>query len=230
VLSFLDDIDRITVCGYEPTDGDIVRARLRTVGVQEHRFVISESPSFAPLSDHGKEWIMYDVGGTRSSVRVPHMPSSGCGWMYMQRAAWASFFDDVDAIIFLSPISCFDERLREDRNVNRLEDSIQLWRSICSSRILAKTQIILFLNKCDILQNKMSRGVMVKDYVPSFAERKNDTMTVMKCTCLWPFPPWVVWTRVDRGARRMQISRNTSRISSGNPHQNHAPFLFTSHR
>ena len=74
--SFLDDIDRIAVPDYEPTDEDIVRARLRTVGVQEHRFVIDESPSFAPLSDHGKEWIMYDVGGTRSSVRVPYIPSS----------------------------------------------------------------------------------------------------------------------------------------------------------
>lgn len=147
----------------------------------------------------------------------------------VQRAAWASFFDDVDAIIFLSPISCFDERLREDRNVNRLEDSIQLWRSICSSRILAKTQIILFLNKCDILHKKMKRGVLVKDYVPSFADRKNDTMTVMKCTSCYPGP----CTRADPGARRArrtQISRNTSRTSPRNAHQNHAPFLFILHR
>ncbi|KAL4065511.1 guanine nucleotide binding protein, alpha subunit [Scleroderma yunnanense] len=151
---FLDDIDRITVPNYEPLDEDIVRARLRTVGVQEHSFIVG--------ADHGKEWVVYDFGGTRSS-----------------RASWASFFDDVDAVIFLSPISCFDELLREDRNVNRLEDSIQLWRSVCSSRVLAKTQIILFLNKCDILHNKMRRGVLVKNYVPSFGDRKNDTMTVM---------------------------------------------------
>ncbi|KAH0834093.1 guanine nucleotide binding protein, alpha subunit [Lanmaoa asiatica] len=151
---FLNDIERIASSGYEPSDDDIVRARLRTVGVQEHKFI---------MEDQGREWIMYDVGGTRSS-----------------RAVWASYFDDVDAIIFLSPISCFDERLREDSRVNRLEDSYQLWRSVCSSPILAKTHIILFLNKCDLLHNKIKRGARVKDFIPSFGDRKNDTSTVMK--------------------------------------------------
>ncbi|KAI6022919.1 guanine nucleotide binding protein, alpha subunit [Pisolithus microcarpus] len=152
---FLDDVDRIASPDYEPADDDIVRARLRTVGVQEHSFMME--------ADRGREWIMYDFGGTRSA-----------------RALWAAFFDDVDTIIFLAPISCFDERLREDQDVNRLEDSLQLWRIVCSSPVLAKAQIILFLNKCDILHKKMKRGVSVRDYVPSFADRKNDTMTVMK--------------------------------------------------
>lgn len=35
--SFLNDIDRIAVRDYEPTNDDVVRARLRTLGVQEHR-------------------------------------------------------------------------------------------------------------------------------------------------------------------------------------------------
>ncbi|KAH7928044.1 G-alpha-domain-containing protein [Leucogyrophana mollusca] len=154
---FLTDVDRIASHDYEPTDHDIVRARLRTVGVQEHRFIINEGVSA------GREWLMYDVGGTRSS-----------------RATWSWYFDDVDAIIFLCPISCFDEQLREDRRINRLEDSYLLWRSVCSSRILAKTQIILFLNKCDLLHSKIKRGMCIKDHIPSFGDRKNDSITVMK--------------------------------------------------
>lgn len=152
---FLNDIDRIVSRDYEPSDDDVVRARLRSVGVQEHKFTVD--------ADQGREWIMYDLEGTRSS-----------------RASWAPFFDDMNAIIFLAPISCFDEQLREDRNVNRLEDSLQLWRTVCSSRILAKTQIILFLNKCDIFRNKLQRGVLVKTYVPSFGDRQNDVATAMK--------------------------------------------------
>lgn len=152
---FLNDIDRIVSRDYEPSDDDVVRARLRSVGVQEHKFTVA--------ADQGREWIMYDFEGTRS-----------------MRASWAPFFDDVNAIIFLAPISCFDEQLREDRNVNRLEDSLQLWRTVCSSRILAKTQIILFLNKCDILRNKVQRGISVKTHVPSFGDRKNDAATAMK--------------------------------------------------
>ncbi|KAI6037976.1 guanine nucleotide binding protein, alpha subunit [Pisolithus marmoratus] len=153
---FLDDVDRIASPNYEPADDDIVRARLRTVGVQEHRFMMEAGQSLALSTDP-----------------LPLDAESS-------RALWAAFFDDVDAIIFLAPISCFDECLREDRDVNRLEDSLQLWRTVCSSPILAKAQIIIFLNKCDLLHSKMKRGVSVRDYVPSFADRKNDTITVMK--------------------------------------------------
>lgn len=37
--SFLNDVRRVAARGYEPTDTDVVRARLRTMGVQEYRFV-----------------------------------------------------------------------------------------------------------------------------------------------------------------------------------------------
>ena len=41
--SFLNDIDRIASSDYVPSDDDIIRARLRTVGVQELKFVMEES-------------------------------------------------------------------------------------------------------------------------------------------------------------------------------------------
>ena len=40
IRSFLDDLYRIAHRGYEPTDEDVVRARLRTAGVQEYRFLL----------------------------------------------------------------------------------------------------------------------------------------------------------------------------------------------
>lgn len=101
--------------------------------------------------------------------------------------AWASHFDDVNAIIFLAPINCFDEKLAEDRRVNRLEDSFLLWKAVCSSKLLAKTQLVLFLNKCDLLDKKLRAGVQVKDYVPSFGDRSNTLGTVAKCECILTF-------------------------------------------
>ncbi|KAI0049030.1 G-alpha-domain-containing protein [Auriscalpium vulgare] len=156
---FLNDIERIARRDYEPSDDDIVHARLRTLGVQEYRFYVEQGRSLTA----GHDWHMFDVGGTRSS-----------------RAHWYPYFDDVDAIIFLAPISCFDERLREDRRVNRLEDSYMLWQTLCSLPLLAKTQIILFLNKCDLLERKLRAGVHVRDHVPSFGDRSNDVETVKK--------------------------------------------------
>ncbi|GJJ13078.1 hypothetical protein Clacol_007328 [Clathrus columnatus] len=71
---FLPHADRIASPAYEPSDGiipafvvvikliahDVIRARLRTMGVQEHRF------TFERGIDAGREWRVYDIGGSRS--------------------------------------------------------------------------------------------------------------------------------------------------------------------
>ncbi|TFK38865.1 guanine nucleotide binding protein, alpha subunit [Crucibulum laeve] len=166
---FLDDLERIATRTYEPSDDDVVRARLRTLGVQEHRIQFDQSVgqnqffSSTLGQDFGKEWILYDVGGSRTI-----------------RHAWLPYFDNVNAIIFLAPISCFDERLLEDSRVNRLEDSFLLWRAVCTSKLLAKTTMILFLNKCDLLKRKLKSGILVKNYLPSFGDRTNDAPTVVR--------------------------------------------------
>lgn len=147
---FLDSLDRVTAARYMPTDDDILRARLKTLGVSEHRFKISTSGAI-------REWKIYDVGGHRS-----------------QRAAWAPYFDDMNAIIFLAPISCFDQVLEEDRKVNRLEDSFKLWTMIVSNPLLKHTNLILFLNKIDILRTKLASGIKLRDHVVSYGDRPND--------------------------------------------------------
>ena len=38
------------------------------------------------------------------------------------------------------------------------------------------------LNKCDLLQAKLQRGVRIRDSVPSFGDRKNDLHTATRCT------------------------------------------------
>ena len=43
--SFLNDVTRIAARDYEPSDDDIVRARLRTTGVQEYRFIFERGES-----------------------------------------------------------------------------------------------------------------------------------------------------------------------------------------
>lgn len=47
VDSFLNDLDRITAPRYMPTDDDILRARIKTIGVSEHIF---------PVDKSGVEW------------------------------------------------------------------------------------------------------------------------------------------------------------------------------
>ncbi|EDR12566.1 guanine nucleotide-binding protein alpha-4 subunit [Laccaria bicolor S238N-H82] len=144
---FLDALERVTAPQYLPTDDDI----LKTLGVIEHRFILSGKNNIS------RDWRVFDVGGHRS-----------------QRAAWVPYFDDMDAIIFLAPISCFDQVLAEDHKVNRLEDSVKLWTSIVSHPLLKNTNLVLFLNKIDILQSKLAFGIKIADYVVSYGDRPND--------------------------------------------------------
>ncbi|KAJ7203903.1 G-protein alpha subunit, partial [Mycena pura] len=155
---FLDDTTRIAALDYVPTDRDIMRARIRTVGVEEHRFV-TESGFRA-----GTEFFITDVCGSSS-----------------QRSTWIPYFDDVQAILFLAPLA-FWQCLDEDKKTNRVQDSLQLWRDIrvVSSTLLAKTAFIPLFNKRDILEAHITAGVLVKKYVPSFGDRPNDVPTVTK--------------------------------------------------
>lgn len=87
----------------------------------------------------------------------------------------------VDAIIFLAPISAFDQVLTEDHKVNRLEDSVLLWKAVCSNKLLANVDLVLFLNKCDLLERKLDAGVRLAKYVKSYGDRSNDLETASKC-------------------------------------------------
>ncbi|KAF8546920.1 G-protein alpha subunit [Imleria badia] len=149
---FLNDVLRIGKPGWMPDIDDIVRARLRTFGVEEHRFSV----------DNSSEWYIYDVGGSRGS-----------------RHQWVSYFDDVQAIIFLAPL-VFNQMLDEDRMINRLEDSISLWKEVCANPLLARANIILFLNKMDILESTLKSGVRVQTYVPTYGSHPNDMEHVVK--------------------------------------------------
>ncbi|KAH9485207.1 Guanine nucleotide-binding protein alpha-4 subunit [Psilocybe cubensis] len=142
---FIDDIDRIVATDYEPSDHDIMRARLRTTGVQEHHFMLDRT------NGTKLDWIMYDVAGIRTS-----------------RAAWVPYFKEVTGLLFLAPISAFNERLEEDTSIFRLEDTFMLWKTLCGNKLLSRVQLILFLNKTDLLRKKLEQGILVKKYMPEF--------------------------------------------------------------
>ncbi|KAI0095144.1 guanine nucleotide binding protein, alpha subunit [Irpex rosettiformis] len=155
---YLDEIDRITATRYFPTDEDVLKARLRTTGVTEHVFKLNDPGTREiPL-----DWIIYDVGGARH-----------------QRHAWAPYFDNVDAIIFLAPISAFDQVLVEDMKYNRLQDSFELWKLVVSNSLLGNVNLILFLNKCDLLKKKLQNGVKLKNHLHTY-RGPNDFESVTK--------------------------------------------------
>ena len=48
----------------------------------------------------------------------------------------------MDVILFLMPLSCFNERMPENRRMSQLEDSINIWKKIVESKLLQNSTLI----------------------------------------------------------------------------------------
>jgi hypothetical protein len=93
---------------------------------------------------------MVDVGGQRS-----------------ERRKWIHCFENVTSIMFLAALSEYDQVLVESDNENRMEESKALFRTIITYPWFQNSSVILFLNKKDLLEEKIMHSHLV-DYFPEF--------------------------------------------------------------
>lgn len=138
---FLDKIAVVRKEDFSPTEQDILRARVLTSGIFETKFRVDKV-----------KFHMFDVGGQRD-----------------ERRKWIQCFNDVTAIIFVAASSSYNMVLREDNTQNRLREALELFRSIWNNRWLRTISVILFLNKQDLLEDKIKSGKSkLEDYFPEF--------------------------------------------------------------
>jgi len=141
VRYFLENLDRIGKQDYVPTQQDVLLSRQATRGVLEYTVDIRKIP-----------FRFFDVGGQRS-----------------QRQKWHMCFNDVTSIMFLASSSEFDQVLMEDRRTNRLRESLDIFDVIVNSMYFVDISIILFLNKTDLLEEKVLKSkVAIGDYFDEF--------------------------------------------------------------
>uniref|UniRef100_A0A672Y485 Guanine nucleotide-binding protein G(o) subunit alpha-like n=1 Tax=Sphaeramia orbicularis TaxID=375764 RepID=A0A672Y485_9TELE len=140
-LYFFENMTRITSSDYVPTETDVLRVRLRTTGVIETQFKVNHLI-----------FRMYDVGGQRT-----------------ERRKWIGCFEDVRAVLFVVSLSGYDMTLVEDPSMNRLQESMKLFSSICNNIFFRSTSMILFMNKIDLFQDKiLHSGRHLRLYLPQF--------------------------------------------------------------
>lgn len=136
---FFNIIDDVSKSDYWPSDQDILHCRIKTTGINETVFHMDDC-----------KYRMFDVGGQRS-----------------ERKKWIHCFENVTAVMFLVAISEYDQKLHEDDSVNRMNESIVLFDSICNSKWFTDTSIILFLNKIDLFEKKIATNP-IKTYFPEY--------------------------------------------------------------
>ncbi|XP_073350894.1 guanine nucleotide-binding protein G(o) subunit alpha-like [Pagrus major] len=126
-LYFFENMNRIIAPKYVPTETDVLRVRVRTCGIIETQFQLNQMI-----------FRLYDVGGQRS-----------------ERRKWLSCFDCIQAALFVVALSSYDTTLMEDPSGNRLKESLELFRSICTNAVFRSTSLILLMNKTDLFQEKI---------------------------------------------------------------------------
>ncbi|XP_038853460.1 guanine nucleotide-binding protein G(q) subunit alpha isoform X1 [Salvelinus namaycush] len=142
---YMNALDRISEASYLPTQQDVLRVRVPTTGIIEYPFDL-QSVIFR----------MVDVGGQRS-----------------ERRKWIHCFENVTSIMFLVALSEYDQVLVESDNENRMEESKALFRTIITYPWFQNSSVILFLNKKDLLEEKIMYSHLV-DYFPEFDGPQRD--------------------------------------------------------
>ena len=98
---------------------------------------------------------LIDVGGQRS-----------------ERRKWLHCFESVNAVVFVVAMSEYDEVLSEDPTVNRMQESLKLFHSICTIKWFLESPFVLFLNKKDVFEEKIVYSPLSR-YFPEYTGAEN---------------------------------------------------------
>lgn len=126
---FFDNLQRCCANNYMPTLDDVLHVRTKTTGIKEIAFAYK-----------GFTFRVVDVGGQRS-----------------ERRKWIHCFQDVTTVLYVASLADYDLMMEEDPTCNRLLDSLDLFNKVINNPFFIKIDIMLFLNKKDLFEEKLKR-------------------------------------------------------------------------
>lgn len=142
ICSFIEKLPRISLPNYLPTDEEILKMRAKTTGVVEREFEITKF-----------KFRMVDVGGQRNERRKVSsfyfallvLDFFANAYIYKQ---WIHAFDNVTSVIFVMALSEYDQQLAEVESVNRMAESIALFKEICNNRYFRNKSVSFAFPLC----------------------------------------------------------------------------------
>lgn len=141
-FSFMDpqNIKNAMKNNFEPTNEQITKIRLKTTGLNTMTFVNDET-----------EYSIVDVGGQTN-----------------ERKKWKNCFENVNLVLFIISLSEYDEIQFIEGTGMRMEESLTVFEDTVNGEIFKNTPFILWFNKSDELEKKLSREdrlkLLYKDY------------------------------------------------------------------
>lgn len=143
---FFEKLEEVSDPEYVPTDEDVLRARIRTIGITNVTFDID-----------GALIRIYDVGGQKN-----------------ERSKWEKVMNEVGGVIYCVSFSEFDKPMFEDKSVLRINDSIQVFEQITHRKQFATAPFFLLCNKFDIFKEKITNTDCFLKVYPEFTGNAHD--------------------------------------------------------
>jgi len=128
-----------------------LRVRIRSTGIEEAEFYF-DNYLFRVI----------DVGGQRS-----------------ERRKWIHCFDGITAVLFCTSLIDYYLPLKEDPRMNRLRESLILFKEVCEQEAFHNKTIIFFLNKTDLLEEKLPQYPL-EDWCPEFKRPQSKSQDQFK--------------------------------------------------
>jgi len=138
---FFNKAEDIMKDGYLPSEDDILHCRIFSCGVKQELFTMDDDIQFR----------LMDVGGSRSEIKK-----------------WVQCFENVTAVLYVVAVNEYDQLCFEDNETNRLMEALDLFEDIVNSEWFADIPIILFLNKKDLLLEKI-RNVPPQEFFKDYS-------------------------------------------------------------
>jgi guanine nucleotide-binding protein G(i) subunit alpha len=134
------DIERLLSPDYVPTNGDILRSRVKTTGITDTTF-----------SYEDRMYRILDVGGTRS-----------------ERKKWIHGFNNVSTVVFTIDAHNYAKLLFEDETVNRMQEQLDLFESVVNSRWFQRSSFVIVFTKMDMVEEWLQTEP-VDHYFPDYS-------------------------------------------------------------
>ena len=143
---FYSKIDEIAEDDYVPTVEDVLRARIRTIGIDS-----------VTLDTNGALIRIYDVGGQKN-----------------ERSKWDRVLNEVAGVIFCVSFADFDKPMFEEKGTLRIFDSLNIFDQITHKQRFEKAPFFLLCNKYDLFSEKVKNTDSFIRVFPEFVGNPHD--------------------------------------------------------
>ncbi|KAJ6233009.1 g protein alpha i subunit [Anaeramoeba flamelloides] len=126
---FFDKTSEIASENYIPTDQDILSCRIPTTGINQIQFKVKEH-----------NWNIIDVGGQRN-----------------ERKKWLHQFEECTILLYLVAMNEYNQTLYEKEGINRLHESLNLFKKISNMVFFRHTNCVILFNKMDLFEEKIKK-------------------------------------------------------------------------